>query len=237
MGASALPSGDDSGDGDDGIVAEINVTPLTDVFLVLLIIFMVTTTIVQNEGKNIDLPEGTHSEETPQGVTVSVGQDGRIQVNERVVEHADLLSALEEAVAGAQEKIVVLRGDKNILFGEAVNILDLAQQAGAKGISIATQAVLMQKPFKGHFGHVAKGRVQHEKIRILNDILFGFTAPFAVVLKRGSKGFPVALDGVTSPYLGSRLAQRAKEVISVCAVLADCGQVDFKQSGVVFHQD
>jgi len=138
MGASALPSGDDDGGG-DGIVAEINVTPLTDIFLVLLIIFMVTTTIVQNEGKNIDLPDGEASEEAPQGVTVSVGSDGRIQVNERVVTRDELFPALEHAVEIADEKIVVLRGDKNILFGEAVNILDLAQKAGARGISIATQ--------------------------------------------------------------------------------------------------
>ncbi len=137
MAASALPSGDGSG-GEDEIVAEINVTPLTDIFLVLLIIFMVTTTIVQNEGKNIDLPEGESSEETPQGVTVSVDADGRLQVNDRVVSEDDLFPALERAIEGAEQKIVVLRGDKNILFGEAVNILDLAQKAGAQGISIAT---------------------------------------------------------------------------------------------------
>ncbi len=138
MGASALPSGDD--EGGDGIVAEINVTPLTDIFLVLLIIFMVTTTIVQNEGKKIDLPEGTQSEKAPQGVTVSVDLEGRIQVNDRVVSQEELLSALEHAIEVAEEKIVVLRGDRNIFFGQAVNILDLAQQAGAQGISIATQS-------------------------------------------------------------------------------------------------
>jgi biopolymer transport protein ExbD len=137
MAASALPSGDDEGGG--GIVAEINVTPLTDIFLVLLIIFMVTTTIVQNEGKNIDLPEGTQAEETPSGVTVAVDVEGRIQVNDRVVSYEELLPALEQAIQHAEQKIVILRGDKNIFFGQAVNILDLAQQAGAEGISIATQ--------------------------------------------------------------------------------------------------
>jgi biopolymer transport protein ExbD len=138
MGASALPS--DKDDGGDQIVAEINVTPLTDIFLVLLIIFMVTTTIVQNEGKNIQLPEGTQSEDAPpQGVTVAVGGDGRIQVNDRVVTREELLGALEAAIERAEDKIVVLRGDKSILYGDAVFILDLAQQAGAKGISIATQ--------------------------------------------------------------------------------------------------
>jgi biopolymer transport protein ExbD len=137
MAASFRPGDDEAMD--DGVVAEINITPLTDVFLVLLIIFMVTTTIVQNEGKNIDLPEGTQSEESPQGVTVAIDVEGRIQVNDRVVTDETLLPALEEAIEAAEEKVVVLRGDKNIFFGQAVNILDLAQQAGAKGISIATQ--------------------------------------------------------------------------------------------------
>ncbi|MEE8581255.1 MAG: biopolymer transporter ExbD [Myxococcota bacterium] len=136
MGASALPGSEEEG---GGIVAEINVTPLTDIFLVLLIIFMVTTTIVQNEGKNIDLPEGTQSEESPTGVTVSVDIEGRIQVNDRVVAEHELLAALERALEVSEQKVVILRGDKRILFGQAVNILDLAQQAGAKGISIATQ--------------------------------------------------------------------------------------------------
>ena len=61
MAATALP-GEGGDDEEPGIVAEINVTPLTDIFLVLLIIFMVTTTAVHEEGKNIDLPSATQSE-------------------------------------------------------------------------------------------------------------------------------------------------------------------------------
>jgi len=140
MAATALPSGDE-GEGGDAIVAEINVTPLTDIFLVLLIIFMVTTTVIQNEGKNIDLPGASESEETPNGVTVAVNLDGEIQVNDRVVSDGELLPALEAALEIAGDKVVILRGDKRVLLGQAVNILDLAQKAGAKGIAIATQQV------------------------------------------------------------------------------------------------
>ena len=139
MAISSLPGGD----GDDesgGIVAEINVTPLTDIFLVLLIIFMVTTTVMQDEGKNIDLPQAAQSEETPDGVTVSVNLEGQIQVNDRVVSEQELLPALESSLAIAKQKVVILRGDRRVLLGQAVNILDLAQQAGAKGIALATKA-------------------------------------------------------------------------------------------------
>ena len=139
MAISSLPS--DGGDeGSEGIVAEINVTPLTDIFLVLLIIFMVTTTVMQDEGKNIDLPTATESEETPDGVTVAVNLEGQIQVNDRVVSEEELLPALERALEIASQKVVTLRGDRRVLLGEAVNILDLAQRAGAKGIALATQA-------------------------------------------------------------------------------------------------
>ena len=122
------------------VVAEINVTPLTDIFLVLLIIFMVTTTVIKEEGKNIDLPDAEVAEETtPEGVTVTLAADGRITVNEVVAEPDQIQKLLELALADAKDKIVILRGDQRVLLGEAVNILDLAQKAGAKGIAISTE--------------------------------------------------------------------------------------------------
>ena len=138
MGVSALPGGED--EEDEGIVAEINVTPLTDIFLVLLIIFMVTTTAVHQEGKNIDLPAAEiATETTPEGVTVEVDEAGLIYVNGEVVPDGALGEALEASLAAAEDKVVVLRGDKRVLLGQAVDVLDLAQRAGAEGIAIATQ--------------------------------------------------------------------------------------------------
>lgn len=130
----------DAEGGEGAIVAEINITPLTDVFLVLLIIFMVTTSVVVNQGKNIDLPGADVSDETPQGVTVTVGADGEMLINDEVVAEEQLFVVLEAALEEARDKIVVLRGDKAVLLGQAVNILDVAQQAGAKGIALATKA-------------------------------------------------------------------------------------------------
>ena len=140
MAISGLP-GVDGGDPEEaGIVAEINVTPLTDIFLVLLIIFMVTTTAVHDEGKNIDLPSAEVAEETtPEGVTVEIDGAGVVRVNSVAVLASELGSALEAALATARDKVVVLKGDKRVLLGEAVDILDLAQKAGAEGIAIATQ--------------------------------------------------------------------------------------------------
>ena len=137
MGASFRPS--DEHDSDDGIVAEINITPLTDVFLVLLIIFMVTTSVVASQSKQVDLPGAEVSESTPEGVTVTVSADGEILVNDQPTLEDDLFAALEAALSASQEKLVILRGDQTVMLGKAVKILDLAQKAGATGIALATK--------------------------------------------------------------------------------------------------
>ena len=135
--ASFRPVDDDAPD--DGVVAEINITPLTDVFLVLLVIFMVTTSVVANQGKNIELPGAEVSDATPEGVTVEVTPDGAIAVNAVEVSDDGLYDALAAALEGSRDKVVILRGDRQVLLGQAVNILDIAQQAGAKGIALATK--------------------------------------------------------------------------------------------------
>ncbi len=135
MAASYLPEGDDAG----GIVAEINITPLTDVFLVLLIIFMVTSSVIANTGKKVDLPEATQQTQTPpQAVTVTLTANDIVQVNDQVVRLEDLRAHLEVALASSEDKMVILRGDKEVVLGKAVYVLDQAQLAGAEGCALAT---------------------------------------------------------------------------------------------------
>jgi biopolymer transport protein ExbD len=129
--------GDEEGDGE--IVAEINITPLTDVFLVLLIIFMVTSSVIANTGKNVKLPEAQQASATPpKAVNVTISTDGTIQVDGAAVRRDALRAALEAALAKTEEKQVILRGDKDIVYGEAVYVLDQAQLAGAEGFALAT---------------------------------------------------------------------------------------------------
>ena len=135
MATSFLPEGDDAG----GIVAEINITPLTDVFLVLLIIFMVTSSVIANTGKKVDLPEATQQTQTPpQAVAVTITADGIVQVNDKVVRLEDLRGHLEVALVASEDKMVVVRGDKEVVLGKAVYVLDQAQLAGAEGFALAT---------------------------------------------------------------------------------------------------
>jgi len=129
--------GDEETDGE--IVAEINITPLTDVFLVLLIIFMVTSSVIANTGKNVKLPEAQQTSSTPpKAVNVTISTDGTIQVDGAAVRRDALRAALEAALANTEEKQVILRGDKDIVYGEAVYVLDQAQLAGAEGFALAT---------------------------------------------------------------------------------------------------
>ena len=131
--------GDDEG---AGIVAEINITPLTDVFLVLLIIFMVTSSVIANTGKKVDLPSAQEAGKTPpKAVNVTISTDGTIQVDGAVVKREARQATLKAALATATEKIVILRGDKAIVYGEAVYVLDQAQIAGAEGFALATTKV------------------------------------------------------------------------------------------------
>ena len=129
--------GDEEGEGE--IFAEINITPLTDIFLVLLIIFMVTSSVIANTGKNVKLPEAQDTSSTPpKAVNVTISKDGTIQVDGSAVRRDALRAALESALAASEEKQVILRGDREIVYGEAVYVLDQAQLAGAEGFALAT---------------------------------------------------------------------------------------------------
>ncbi len=137
MAIHSLPSpGEELG---DDIVAEINITPLVDIFLVLLIIFMVTTSVITSQGKEVNLPGAAVAKATPSGVTVTIDAEGGIQVGEKSVSAAALPQALKAALGASREKVVILRGDRKVLLGQAVSVLDAAQQAGASGIALATR--------------------------------------------------------------------------------------------------
>ena len=134
--ATHLP-GDEETDGE--IVAEINITPLTDVFLVLLIIFMVTSSVIANTGKNVKLPEAQEASATPpKAVDVTIAADGSVQVDGAAVSRDALRGAIEAALAQTEEKQVILRGDGEIPYKDAVWVLDQAQLAGAEGFALAT---------------------------------------------------------------------------------------------------
>jgi biopolymer transport protein ExbD len=122
------------------IVAEINVTPLTDVFLVLLIIFMVATSAAVQSAEQVHLPKAKADEDPAAAVTVSLDSSRQISVAGRPVGSgdADVVAALRDALDASDSKTVVLAGDEQASLNDAVRLLGLAKQAGASGFALAT---------------------------------------------------------------------------------------------------
>jgi biopolymer transport protein ExbD len=126
------------GDNEQPIVTEINVTPLTDIFLVLLIIFMVTSTALTQQGTKVNLPRAGAGGAEPSGIIVTATADHRIELNGKAVELSGLRAALDAAFQKGSERNVILQGDRNVVLEQAVQIMTIAKEAGAEKIAIAT---------------------------------------------------------------------------------------------------
>jgi len=124
-----------------GIVAEINVTPLTDVFLVLLIIFMVATSAAVQSAEQVHLPKAKAEDDPASAITVSLGSDNQIAVGGRAVGtgDAEVVAALRDALDQSDSKTVVLAGDQHASLNDVVRLLGLAKQAGAGAFALATE--------------------------------------------------------------------------------------------------
>jgi len=122
------------------IMSEINITPLTDVVLVLLVIFMVTTPLMMQEAFKIKLPTALTAEPQPeQTTTITVTPDNIIRLNNAQVSIQDLKGLLASRMASSPDKTVVIKADKSVLHGLVVNILDISKEAGALKLAIATE--------------------------------------------------------------------------------------------------
>jgi biopolymer transport protein ExbD len=119
------------------IMAEINITPLTDIFLVLLIIFMVTSVAMVQSGAEIDLPRVEETTSEPRQIVITVTPQKEIFVNNTPTTLADMELLLRPLIEAQKDIPVVLEGDKDVLLGETVKILSAAQRAGATQIAIA----------------------------------------------------------------------------------------------------
>ena len=121
------------------IVAEINITPLTDIFLVLLIIFMITSSAMIESGGKVNLPKAVATQSESRGTTVTLTPKREIFVNQKQISEDRLEPTLKEALAGSADKIVILRGDKEVLLGDTVKIMSIIKRAGASEIAIAAE--------------------------------------------------------------------------------------------------
>ena len=130
-----------------GIFSDINITPLTDIFLVLLIIFMVTTTAIaeagqQEGGFKVSLPRGSKGDDAgiPRDLTVAVLSDGRAVVAGKVLDDAALRAAFGEAHRRSPDTVVLFQADEGVPHGRVVQVMEIARRAGLARLAIATRA-------------------------------------------------------------------------------------------------
>ena len=121
-------------------MAEINVTPLVDVMLVLLIIFMVTVTLPA-VGVPVDLPESRAApvEEQPDQITISIDRQGTIYIEDDAVPAGGLPAALEALDRGGEPPLIVLRGDRSLDYGRVMQVMGELGRAGFTSISLVTE--------------------------------------------------------------------------------------------------
>jgi biopolymer transport protein TolR len=120
-------------------VAEINVTPFVDVMLVLLIIFMVAAPLL-TVGVPIDLPEtqAKAMEGDTEPITVSIGEDGKIFLQEEEVEADRLVSILQAIAAAGLDQRIYVRGDRNADYGTIMRVIGRLNSAGYRRIGLVT---------------------------------------------------------------------------------------------------
>jgi biopolymer transport protein ExbD len=127
-------------DENSGILSEINITPLTDIFLVLLIIFMITSSAMIESGGKINLPKAVATQSESRGTTVTLTPKHEIYVNQKKVSEENLETTLKDALNGSADKTVILRGDRDVLLGDTVKVMSMIKRAGASEIAIAAEA-------------------------------------------------------------------------------------------------
>ena len=127
-------------DDTDEVMNEINMTPLVDVMLVLLIIFIITVPVMKHS-VNIDLPRASNQQELvkPETVRLSVDADGTYFINDTKIADAELAPRLQAAAAQNPQPDLHIRGDKAVRYERVAQAMAAAQQAGLRKIGFITE--------------------------------------------------------------------------------------------------
>jgi biopolymer transport protein ExbD len=136
-------------EGDEGVFAEINITPLTDIFLVLLIIFMVTSSVIVQQGPGggakaglkVNLPKGGAADVTARTTDLSVAvlADGRFVLAGNIVSEEELRRTFDDAKLKDPDTVVIVQADEGVSHGTVVQVMELAKKAGLGQLAIGVR--------------------------------------------------------------------------------------------------
>jgi biopolymer transport protein ExbD len=123
------------------VVAEINITPFTDVILVLLVIFMITTPLILQSSIKVNLPEAASGKPFTNAsqINITISNENTVYIDNKLVTRKDLISQVRAAHRENPELEVILFSDKMVRFKNVVSILDDLNEIGIKNLNIAAQ--------------------------------------------------------------------------------------------------
>ncbi len=131
----------DVGGAKGGVKSDINVTPLVDVMLVLLIIMMIIAPLLQ-KGVDVKLPTALNSSDKPETqdqTVVGVTPDGRFWVNGVQVPDADVRGRVDDILEGKKERIILIKADEDAPYSRVMEIMDSLRQAGIEDMGLITE--------------------------------------------------------------------------------------------------
>ena len=120
-------------------MAEINITPFTDVVLVLLIIFMIATPFIYQSSMNVQLPQASKSEETTRDMIVTINSRGEIFLDNTKMDLNALKTKLSSAVRSKPNASVIINGDKNVRYDSVIQVMDILTRAGVKNPALGIE--------------------------------------------------------------------------------------------------
>ena len=130
----------DLGGAKGGVKSDINVTPLVDVMLVLLIIMMLVAPMLE-QGVPVNLPPANNSVEKPQTqnqTILAIGANKQFYLNAKQVPEAELATKVNEALEGKTEKVILIKADEEVEYGAVMAAMDQLRQAGIEDIGLVT---------------------------------------------------------------------------------------------------
>ena len=114
------------------LMAEINITPFTDVVLVLLIIFMIATPFIYQSSMKVQLPQASKSEETSRDVIITINAQGEVFLEDKRLDLDTLKYRLTSMVRSKPDTTVIINGDKNAKYDSVMQVMDVLTRSGVK---------------------------------------------------------------------------------------------------------
>ncbi len=113
-------------------MAEINITPFTDVVLVLLIIFMIATPFIYQSSVKVQLPKASKSEESSRDIIININAQGEVFLEDTKLDLETLKYRVTAKVKNKADTSVIINGDKNVRYDAVIQVMDVLTQAGVK---------------------------------------------------------------------------------------------------------